>query len=91
VEFNDMLDFALTYQEAINVITDMRKLGLVEYELSEDEWPLVKQLRNVLKVGIQMCHITVTMLTMCHSQRCDFILLTLNTKLSYGYTRHGPY
>jgi hypothetical protein len=87
-----MLDFALTYQEGINAITDMRKLGLGEYELSEDEWPLVKQLRDVLKVGIQMCRITVT-LTMCHadSQRCDFILLTLNAKLSYGYTCHGPY
>ncbi|KAG2032500.1 hypothetical protein BDR03DRAFT_873784 [Suillus americanus] len=28
----------------------MQKLGLGEYELSEDEWPLVKQLRDVLKI-----------------------------------------
>lgn len=89
----NMLDFALTYQEGIDVITDMWKLGLGEYELSEYEWPLVKQLHDVLKVGIQMWHITVTTLTMCHtdSQRCDFVLLTLNTKLSYGCTHYGLY
>jgi hypothetical protein len=47
-----MLDFALEYRKAIDAITDTRKLGLGVYELNEDEdeWSLVRQLRDVLKV-----------------------------------------
>jgi hypothetical protein len=44
----DMLVFALEYHEAIDELTgdrDMRK-----YELDEDEWALVDQLCNLLKV-----------------------------------------
>lgn len=46
----DMLDFALEYRKAIDAITDTRKLGLGAYELNEEEWSLVRQLRDVLKV-----------------------------------------
>ncbi|KAG2747580.1 hypothetical protein P692DRAFT_201668339, partial [Suillus brevipes Sb2] len=46
----DMLEFALEYRQAIDAITDTRKLGLGKYELKEYEWALVKQLRDVLKV-----------------------------------------
>lgn len=46
----DMLNFALEYRKGIDAITDKRKLGLGEYELKPNEWLLVKQLRDVLKV-----------------------------------------
>ncbi|KAG2034884.1 hypothetical protein BDR03DRAFT_808780, partial [Suillus americanus] len=46
----DMLNFALEYQAEIDKITDMRKLGLGDYELTKDGWALVQQLRDVLKV-----------------------------------------
>ncbi|KAG2368824.1 hypothetical protein BDR07DRAFT_1448069 [Suillus spraguei] len=46
----NMLNFGLQYQAAIDVMTDKRKLGLGEYELSEEEWTLVKPLWDVLKV-----------------------------------------
>jgi len=45
-----MLNFALEYQKAIDGMTDKRRLGLGEYELTSHEWMLVKQLRDVLKV-----------------------------------------
>ena len=46
----DMLNFALEYQKAIDGMTDKRRLGLGDYELTSHEWMLVKQLRDVLKV-----------------------------------------
>jgi len=51
-----MLDFALEYQKAIDAITDTRKLGLGAYELNEEEWSLVRQLRDVLKVSLMFTH-----------------------------------
>ncbi|KAG0707021.1 hypothetical protein DFH29DRAFT_995339 [Suillus ampliporus] len=41
------------YQAAIDVMMDKRKLGLGEYELSEEEWTLVKQLWDILKVVLK--------------------------------------
>ena len=56
-----MLKFAYTYQEAINMLTDNRTLKLREYELSDDNWSLVKQLQDSLKVSIYLpFHIVCT-------------------------------
>jgi hypothetical protein len=48
----DMLDFALLYRVAINAITDKARLGLVNLALDDDEWELLRQLRDVLKVSL---------------------------------------
>lgn len=45
-----MLEFALTYREAIDKLTDDRTLKLRALELAKEEWQLVEQLRDVLKV-----------------------------------------
>ncbi|KAG1852385.1 hypothetical protein C8R48DRAFT_611932, partial [Suillus tomentosus] len=55
----DMLNFALEYWKGIDAMTDTRKLGLGEYELKSNEWMLVKQLHDVLKV----CDVTCDMPT----------------------------
>lgn len=47
-----MLDFALLYRITINVITDKARLGLVNLALDDDEWELLHQLRDVLKVSL---------------------------------------
>ena len=47
----DMLDFALRYRAGIDVVTDKNKLGLGQYALGDEEWELLKQLRDVLKVS----------------------------------------
>ncbi|KAG2112271.1 uncharacterized protein F5147DRAFT_527450, partial [Suillus discolor] len=54
----DMLNFALQYRNAIDVIVDKRKLGLGEYALEDGEWMLVKQLHDVLKVCGHMTLVT---------------------------------
>jgi len=46
----DMLDFAVEHIAAINTITGDRDMKLRQYELSEDEWNIARQLRDVLKV-----------------------------------------
>ena len=48
----DMLKFAYTYQAAINILTDDWTLKLREYELSDENWDIVKQLHDSLKVSM---------------------------------------
>jgi len=48
----DMLDFAVKHIAAVNAITSNRDMKLRQYELSEDEWDVARQLRDVLKVCI---------------------------------------
>lgn len=46
----EMLKFAYTYCQAIDKLTGDRDMKLQDYELSESEWGIVKQLRDCLKV-----------------------------------------
>lgn len=46
----EMLDYALEHRPAIDLVTQKWELGLRKLELSDDEWEVVEQLRNVLKV-----------------------------------------
>ena len=48
----DMLDFAVEHITAINTITADRDMKLRKYELSESDWAIARQLRDVLKVCI---------------------------------------
>ena len=46
-----MLDFAVEHTTALDMITaDRRDMKLRQYELSEDDWDMARQLRNVLMV-----------------------------------------
>ena len=40
----EMLRFVYTYRKAINMLTDDRTLKLRDYELSDEDWSIVKQL-----------------------------------------------
>ena len=46
----DMLRFAFVYSEPINLITGDRSMKIRQYEIKDDEWKLVQQLRDCLKV-----------------------------------------
>ena len=46
----DMLAFALQYRVAIDNITGNKTASLRQYELSDEEWRIVEQLRDTLKV-----------------------------------------
>ena len=46
----DMLDFAVEYRDALDAITGDRDMKLRQYELSEEDWNIATQLRDVLKV-----------------------------------------
>lgn len=47
----EMLDFAYTYHEAYNEVTGNRDMNMQEYELSRQEWKIVKDLVAVLRVS----------------------------------------
>lgn len=49
----DMLKFAYAYREAINQLTDNRSLNLGWCRIKDEEWELVKQLWDALKVSRQ--------------------------------------
>ena len=49
-----MLDFAVKHIAPINAITSNHEMKLRQYELSEDEWDVARQLRDVLKVCIRL-------------------------------------
>ena len=46
----DMLKFALEYKEAIKMFTLDLKNDLCKFELNDEEWGLVKELSNTLRV-----------------------------------------
>ncbi|KAG1718295.1 hypothetical protein EDD22DRAFT_792586 [Suillus occidentalis] len=47
----DMLDFVVEYRQALDDFTGDCKFGLRDFELSEQEWTIAKQLRNILEVS----------------------------------------
>jgi hypothetical protein len=50
-----MLDFALEYQKAIDLMTGGRGNGLRALEMREEEWAIAGQLRKVLKASATRC------------------------------------
>jgi hypothetical protein len=46
-----MLSFACDYKEAINDITGMQDMKLQDYKINNEEWRIVEQLHNILKVS----------------------------------------
>lgn len=46
-----MLNFVLAYRPAVEVMTSECKNDLPQLELSEEEWVIVAELCNILKVG----------------------------------------
>ena len=47
----EMLNFVYNYRMAYNEITANRNMKMREYELSKEEWKIVKDLADVLKVS----------------------------------------
>ena len=45
-----LLEFAYRYRKAIDLFTESRENGVRDLELSQEEWAMVKELRDVLKV-----------------------------------------
>ena len=52
----DMLNFALEYREAIDILTANQQNELQAYELNEREWAIARQLSKILKVHKRWCH-----------------------------------
>ena len=50
-----LLDYALKHWKVVDLVTQRRELGLREYKLTDNEWAIVEQLRNVLKVRKKKC------------------------------------
>ena len=78
----DMLSFAVEYREAIKQMTSECKNDLWQYELAEEEWAIVRELSDTLKVCMTS-HFTASLLCQ-HStdpKRCYVILLACRFNL----------
>jgi len=92
----DMIDYALLHWKAINNVAQDRELGLRRFELSNNEWIVLGQLHNVLKVRL-MCSILAA--SVCpnqtqpnlDSQECHNLLFSVNTQPCQSDTRHGSH
>jgi hypothetical protein len=47
---SDMLDFAISYREAIDALTANHLLKLRRFELDNEEWEVAERLRDTLRV-----------------------------------------
>ena len=52
----DMLNFALEYRKAIDILIANRQNELRAYELNEWEWAIARQLSKILEVRKRQCH-----------------------------------
>jgi hypothetical protein len=50
----DMLNMSIEYRPGVDKMTEARENELRMYELSEEEWMIAKQLRDILKVGFAL-------------------------------------
>lgn len=75
----------------IDVIINKLKLGLGEYVLEDNEWMLVKQLYDVLKVCGHMTLVTHADITVTDTQGCNILLLTSDPKPCDSHPSHGLY
>lgn len=54
----DMVDFAIDYQTAIDAITGNHDMKMRSLELDAPEWAIAKELRDTLKVCVQISHLS---------------------------------
>ena len=54
----DMLVYTLNHHQVVDSITQDHALGLRNFELDDEEWDLLGQLYDILKVCDQSIHVT---------------------------------
>jgi hypothetical protein len=92
-----MLDFAMLYRKPLDLLSGERGNELRQFELKEEEWRLVAQLRDALKVCMR--HTVTSLLsdfpTAPDLSRCGHFLLKSDAEPrhcnpGYGPHRQGP-
>lgn len=96
-----MLSMAIKYRAAVDKMTGSRDLGLRKYELSEEEWGIAQQLRDVLKVNLTFWR-SLNLLNECSFgmhcvlcvptlglQRCHLILFSWLSEPRQSDSRYG--
>jgi hypothetical protein len=99
-----MLDFAVEYRKPLDMLSGQRGNGLREFELTQEEWEIAEQLRDVLKVGVRYLLtrrqftrstrvIRVFLIDARYPDflRCDCILLKSDPKSCHSDTGYGPH
>jgi len=86
------LKFAIDYRKVIDRLTSNKNLGLQQYELSDDEWEIAKQLSSLLMVRTMGVTAVWPLTNHCPDiQRCDFVLFMLDTQHPHCPSSHGPH
>lgn len=80
-----MLSFALEYREAIDRLTADRVADIRKLEVDDEEWELLKQLRDVLKVSTVTSSHQVTVLRRLQRDAWPS-LFALDHSFAHAYT-----
>jgi hypothetical protein len=88
----EMLDFAYTYRNAYDEVTANCDMSMRNHELSKEEWKIVKDLADVLKVSDQYNSRNFCGLTKVSDfQRRDIVLFAFNAEPCQSYPSYGPH
>lgn len=82
------LTCALQYWKTINAISADWEMGLCQFELSEKEWNIATQLRDMLKVSL-LIHLRMYISHSIDLKGCHPFLLLFHVKLSHYHTCYG--
>ena len=88
----EMLDFAYTYRNAYDEVTANRDMSMRNYEISKEEWKIVKDLADVLKVSNwnnprNFCGLT----KVSDFQRRNIVLFAFNAEPCESDPSYGPH
>jgi hypothetical protein len=88
-----MLSFALDYRTVYNELTANRAMKMRKYEITDNEWNIVKQLADVLKVSntFVIIHMPYNSAVFSDIQRCNVIFFLFDTQPCQGDPGNGPH
>ena len=88
----DMLEFAVKYRSALDSITGNRDMKLREYELSGEEWNIVKHLRDVLKVSFLFYSLIILLYhSSSRFSKMQLFFFTKHCEHCDGHSSDGPH
>ncbi len=88
----DMLNFTVKHITVINTITRDRDMKLRQYKLSEGDWDIARQLRDVLKVcSYAQLFLSLLTITLLDLQGRHPLFFTTDPQHRHCHTSYGPH
>jgi hypothetical protein len=87
----EMLNFAYTYHDAYNELCANREMKMRKFEIEDNEWEIVRQLADILKVNYFSPHFRDHSYICVAFQRCHSLLFSCNALSCQGDPSNGSH